>query len=102
MPDLDFDWSELQKQLETALRDSVRDVLEGTEADLRLWGQKLATDMVDVLRSGDEALRRELVEQVKALAEIQRLRLVGVQWQMIEKIVATALNVAGQLLSRVV
>jgi len=96
---MEINWGELGKELGKVLLESVKGVLEGAEGDLREWGEAIVKDLVVALQSGDDDLRRELVAQSRAVAELSRLRAVNGQWALLERVVDVVMHTAMRVLS---
>lgn len=87
------------KALAKTLGGDLVDSLEGfvtTEAggDLRVWGEAIMLDGLRAVQENKPELLAELREQVKAVGEVERIRLVGFTWDQVTKWVFTLAKVA--------
>jgi hypothetical protein len=69
------DWHYLERELGEQLVAALRDFANGAEADIREYGLSMAFHTIAAIRQGDEAIKSELLDQAKALKEINRIRM---------------------------
>jgi hypothetical protein len=91
-------WDEVRDSLETEIRLLLDEMVDGAEGDLQEYGRVIASDMLHALQAND-AMRRELLHQAEALAEIHRIRAVGVQWRIIGAGLGAIFNTAFHVLA---
>ncbi|MEK7862362.1 MAG: hypothetical protein AAB295_03760 [Chloroflexota bacterium] len=77
----------LRDDLEGALKASLRTVLEGAEADLQDFAHEISGEMLTAAASGDDEALQELLAQVRALGEANRLRAGGASWKVAADVV---------------
>lgn len=99
MPEKKVDLEALAKELGGQALELLKGKLSGSEADLKEFGGAIAKDMLSAVRTGDEAWRSELTEQVKVLGEIQRIRLNGVTWEVVTQTFFSIAKVAMKAVS---
>ena len=85
-----FDVSALKDGLTESLRVGFKDVVQGTEADVELFAQALAADLFDVIEEGNADAEAQIRDQIKVLAEINRVRVNGFAWATAERIARVA------------
>lgn len=102
MPEPTVDWSALTEELTTIATESLTELAEGAEADLKSFGAEIAGGMIVALRAGDKELREELKLQLRALGEVHRIRLVQEQWDAVSKALSIAMRVGGTVLAAAV
>ena len=93
------DWAALTDELSNIATESLTDLKAGVEADLKEFGAVIAGDMVLAIKNGDKELQEELKNQVRALGEVHRIRLVQEQWEILDRVLSVALRVAGTLVT---
>ncbi len=90
-------WALLEGELGKLIANGIRGLVEGAEEDLRTFGLFMAQDMVTAIRRGDAAWAREIKAQAKILLEINRLRAVNhnheVLMNVIHALVSTGLKI---------
>jgi len=90
-------WEQLQQGVEVALKESFERILEGAQEDIKLYAEGIAKDLLRAIREGDSDLTGELKDQLIALAEIQRIRVVNEQWTLLEEVVAVVMRLLLQV-----
>jgi hypothetical protein len=89
--------------LEKTLLDSVQkivlselsDVLEGAESDLKSFGADIAKEVLKASASSDLEWRAQLLDQIKLLGEINRIRTNAAGWQIAFKVISAAFQGLG-------
>lgn len=93
-----LDLGQLKKDLGPVLTDALSDVLEGSRSDLEKFGQGIAQDLLSISTVLDQKWSEErtaqLLDQMKVLAEINRIRAEAAAWRMAEKIITAVLRAA--------
>jgi len=91
---MSIDFSAIKAQLGTALSGTLSDLLSGAAQDIAIYANTIASDLILVAQLSDpadrEARRNELLAQLRALGELNRLRANNAQWDTIERIVDIA------------
>ena len=72
---MQLDWNALERDIGTALTDAVREFATASAEDLRSYGSGMAYHLVVAVRNGDVALKDEIRDQAKMLAELHRIRM---------------------------
>lgn len=85
-----FDSNALREGLSLTLKEGFAEVVKGAEADLDLFARALSSDLMDAIESGDEEAYEQIGDQIKVLAEINRVRCVGFAWKTAERIARVA------------
>jgi len=91
----------LRAVLKEVVEDNLRGLLEGTQEDLALYAEKIATDVTLATSVPDDerrnALLRELLGQVQAIAEINRLRAVAGAWDIFNTVLRATVKTAVRI-----
>lgn len=90
-----MNWGKISKELGGIVSDSLKELAEGAEEDLKAYGEAIANSMIVAVRTGREDLRREVVEQAKLLAETHRIRVAKEANGVLEKILSVAVRVGA-------
>lgn len=78
----------IANDLADIIEEHARRLLEGATSDLRVYVLAISADMAKAAFSDDrEALMEELLAQLKAVAEINRLRATKEAWATFESVV---------------
>ncbi len=94
----DANMATLSGELSNIVTENLTELVEGAAADLKTYGTAIAADMIAALRAGDTELRAELSDQLRALGEVHRIRLVQAQWDTLNRVLTAVMRVAGTLL----
>lgn len=94
MGELKIDFEGLGKEIGAEGLSLLKGYFEGAKDDLKSFGMAIGADLVHAVRSGDEEWRAELMAQIKTVAEIQRVRLNGISWELATSILFTIAKVA--------
>ena len=70
-----LNWKIIREELSGVIEDSLAELVEGAEEDLKSYGVEIANNLIIAMRTGRADLRRELQDQFVMLAEIHRIRL---------------------------
>jgi hypothetical protein len=70
-----LNWTLIRKEIGDILSESLADLVEGAEEDLKSYGAEIANNMIVAIRTGRKDLQRELQDQFVMLGEIHRIRL---------------------------
>ena len=70
-----LNWKIIREELSGVIEDSLAELVEGAEEDLKSYGVEIANSLIIAMRTGRADLRRELQDQFVMLAEIHRIRL---------------------------
>lgn len=102
MPEIN--WERLGRDLGNEAMGALKGALEGAQGDIKQYGSEIGKDLVRAVREDRPALGAEVREQLKTLAEIQRVRLNNATWDFVEeklmqivKVARVALLSAGAL-----
>lgn len=69
-----MDWKVIREELGDIISESLTELVEGAEADLKAYGAEIARGMIVAIRTGRNDLRQELQDQVVMLGEVHRIR----------------------------
>ncbi len=69
-----MDWKLMKMELGALISESIVELVEGAEEDLKTYGLEIANNMIVAIRLGREDLRRELQDQLVMLGEIHRIK----------------------------
>lgn len=88
---------QLTGDLVAIVKDVAGDLLEGAAADMQTYALAIGTDMARALLSDSESVRKalmeELVAQLVAVGEINRIRAEQAMWHSFQRVIAVAGNV---------
>jgi hypothetical protein len=91
---LDFD--ALKDQFRADVRDLLLDALEGARGDIQMFANGISLDLLYAASIPDpserELFTRELVGQVKGIAEIQRIRTNEKGWKILQRTFKTLVS----------
>lgn len=82
-----FDTDKLKTEIGGTLAQGLAGVVEGAAEDLRAFGLSIAGDLLEARLTGDARSEAALIDQLKVLAEINRIRVEAKMWIVAEKIV---------------
>jgi cell division protein ZapA (FtsZ GTPase activity inhibitor) len=68
------DWEALGKELAVQLKNVVKDLVEGAAADIDKYVREISASLMIAVQRQDAAKMLELKAQLKAVAEINRIR----------------------------
>lgn len=83
----------LTTEIGKTIADGVTGLVEGAAEDVQEFGFSIAADLMEAKLTGDDESEVALLDQLKVLAEINRIRVEAKAWIVIEKIVKTAFSV---------
>lgn len=89
-----MNWTQLQIQLGRQLAQSLQGLVEGAAADVTVYAETIAAELVVALSLGDAKAVLELKAQLKLLAEMQRVRIAAEKEQFVLSLISTAINAA--------
>jgi|GEM_PF-4534269 hypothetical protein len=87
-----LNWEEFRRCVRTGLWDRMQGLFKGCGSDLQVFVAAISVDITEAARLGKPALINELVGQLEAVAELNRLRLVDGCTDTVQEY---ALNVVG-------
>lgn len=99
---IQVDWTALARSLAVEVTEGLRPVVEGAYDDLKLFGFAIARDMVFAIQTGSDVWQSEIRAQVRAIAEITRIRLNEAQWNTAERVLGLVFRTAVGALGAVV
>lgn len=88
-----MNWKLVREELSGVISDSLVELVEGAEEDLKTYGVEIANGMIIAMRLGRADLRAELKDQVGMLAEIHRIRLSNEAEVMLNKIIDIGMRI---------
>lgn len=96
--DFDFidnlDLDQLRGDLAGILADGLGDLIEGSQEDVRLFVSEIARDMIlaRISDSDQDSTLEQLQNQLKVVAEINRVRVENHTWIVVTRIIQVALR----------
>lgn len=88
--------------LSSSIRESLQDLVEGAQADIINFTDKIAIDSVNALTITDperrERVLKELGDQVMMVGELNRIRAVNAGWDTVARVIRVAQRTALALL----
>lgn len=91
---LGLDRATLELQLGRLLAGELAELLGAAAEDLHDFGVAIAKDGVASILRGDKLWTKELKGQVKALLELQRIRVESIDWDLVEFAIALVFKAA--------
>ena len=90
-------WQTILGAGKDALLELLGPALEGAEGDVKAWGQTILQNAAEALQRGDQVVLGNLGNQVRTLAEINRIRLSsGFTWDgILDKVLIVGKLVAA-------
>jgi hypothetical protein len=82
-----MNWKVIREELGSIVSESLYELVEGAEDDLREFGMEIARGMIVALRTGRDDLRRELQDQVVMLGEIHRIKVNTAAKDVLDKVI---------------
>lgn len=99
--DLGITDDELKQDFLDSLRGLFGEVLEGSFADFEKYISAIAEQYVTAVRAGQKGLANELKEQLRLIAEVNRIRAVKESWETLDQISDVLLRFVDVFLARV-
>jgi len=87
------DWKALGAELSAIVSAEIAGVVDGAADDVVTFAQQVALDATRAIQLGRPELGAEVLAQLRALAELNRLRLVGAQWAVVDRLVGVLVRV---------
>lgn len=87
-----LDLDRLKGDMTAALSDGLADLVEGTAEDLQAYSSAISQDLLLAGIAGDSDMQGQLLDQLKLLAELNRIRVENHAWVVVEKVVRVALR----------
>jgi hypothetical protein len=82
-----MDWKVIREELGDIISESLTELVEGAEADLKAYGVEIARGMIVAIRTGRNDLRRELQDQAVMLGEVHRIRVSNEAKVVLDKVI---------------
>lgn len=98
LSELGFDEKQLEQDLIDILKDGFETIFEGAKDDYTNYMKAIAGELVKALRAGDKEATGELKAQLKLIAEANRIRVVGEQWVIAEKLMTMILGFGSKMI----
>jgi len=96
---LQVDWKSVEKDLVGIVGSELASVLEGGAADMQKYAVEIAGSLAVRMAAGDANVTKELIGQLKLVAEANRIRANEAGWNAFERILNVALRTAKSLLA---
>ena len=74
--------------------------LNGAKEDVQTFGRAIAEDVIRAGKSGDKKLTGQLLDQAKALLEVNRVRAVKGGWDGVRVVINTAVSTVEALVNK--
>lgn len=74
------------------LTEELLELLQGAKSDIEEFGAAIALDLAEAAVRGDEDLQEALTDQLRVLAEANRLDIVDSTWDIIDRVTSVALG----------
>ncbi len=87
-----FDVERLKKDIGSAITDGILDLVEGSKEDVEKFAQQIAWDMLEAQFEGEPEIQDQLLDQLKILGEINRVRVENHTWIVVFKVVRAILE----------
>lgn len=75
-----------------AIAEGVEELVVGAKEDVRAFGVAIAGDLLEATLSGKEKVVGQLLDQLKLVAELNKLRAVNATWAAVTKVVKAILS----------
>ena len=82
-----LNWKIIREELSGVISESLYELVEGAEEDLKAYGVEIANSLIIAMRTGRADLQRELQDQVVMLAEVHRIRLNTAAKDTLDKVI---------------
>lgn len=98
---VEVNWGAFAASLTVVLKDELIGVVEGASQDIENFLVDISQDLTRAMRSGNSELTDEIKNQSMVVLELNRLRVVGTQMRVLDRILGTALGIGTALLGNV-
>lgn len=89
-----LDLERLKADVADSLSDALADLLEGAQADLQLYAESISRDALEAHLTGQEEIQGQLLDQLKLLAEIHRIRVENHAWTVVASVTRAVFRAA--------
>ena len=89
-----LDLDRLKSDLTDALSDGLADLVDGAKDDIKAYASDISKDMLEAHMTGQVEVKEQLMDQLKVLAEINRVRVENHTWVVVRKVVEVAFKAA--------
>lgn len=89
-----IDLDRLKADLTDALSDGLADLVDGAKQDIKDYASDISKNMLEAHLTGQGEIKEQLMNQLKVLAEINRVRVENHAWIVVRKVVETAFRAA--------
>jgi len=90
-----FDLVKLKKDVSAALADGISDLVEGSKEDVKLFTDAITKDMLEASLTGRTDLLTTLLDQLKVVGEMNRVRVENHTWIVVHKVIKAILEAAA-------
>lgn len=80
------DIDRLKADVSDALAGALIDLVEGAEKDVKAYASQISMDLLEAHMIGNAAITARLLDQLKILAEINRVRITNTTWAVITSV----------------
>lgn len=84
----------LTEDVGEALASALAEIVEGAKDDVKTFALDISGDLLHAQLSGNEDLTDQLLDQLKLLAEINRIRVEAKSWALVRMITQAVLKAA--------
>lgn len=93
-----MNWKIIRDELGDIIKESLIELVEGAEEDLKSYGMEIARGMIVAIRTGRADLRRELQSQVVMLGEIHRIRFTNEAKVVLDRVIDIGMRLGAAAL----
>jgi len=86
----------LKEGVSDSIAEGLQGLVEGAKEDLKEFAKAISEDLLEAHLEGDVDLQGQLADQVKILAEINRVRVEAHVWVVVQKIAKVAIQAAAK------
>jgi hypothetical protein len=92
-----LDLDKLKGDVTDAVVVGVSGLLEGAAEDLQTFGQTITENALEAKLLGRNDLVQACMDQIRAIAEANRIRLNGVSWDAVKQVISAIFEVVGSV-----
>lgn len=89
-----IDFDRLKEDLGRTLADGLMDLVDGAQDDVQAFASDISRDLLLAGLQGNLKIQAQLLDQLKILAEINRVRVENHAWVVVGKIARVAIEAA--------
>lgn len=89
-----LDLERLKQDVAGTLSDALADLLEGAHDDMQRYAEAISRDALEAHLTGQEEIQAQLLDQLKLLAEIHRIRVENHTWTVVASVTRAVFRAA--------